>query len=143
MGPHGTVPRPVLDAIFPASLKRRARNVVLRERAGDTDTRNNYGHRPQPLRCLVHSHPPVVAKLGRWRSWAGGEAEPVAKLAGGAAAAAAGRGGPGPSASGPGHPQSGPGHPQSGEYNALLIALHPMAAISLPIPRAGSPLVAV
>ena len=119
MGPHGTVPRPVLDAIFPASLKRRARNVVLRERAGDTDTRNNYGHRPQPLRGLVHSRPPVVAKLGRWPAGAAGR-----------------QGRPGPSA-------SGPGHPQSGEYNALLIALHPMAAISLPIPRAGSPLVAV
>ena len=123
MGPHGTVPRPVLDAIFPASLKRRARNVVLRERAGDTDTRNNYGHRPQPLRGLVHSRPPAVAKLGRWRlAWPDR---------------------PGAVRERPGSPASGPGHPQSGEYNALLIALHPMAAISLPIPRAGSPLVAV
>ena len=75
-----------------------------------------------------------------WRSWAGGEAEPVA-AAGGELAVRRAAGGA--VRERPGSPASGPGHPQSGEYNALLIALHPMAAISLPIPRAGSPLVAV
>ena len=114
MGPHGTVPRPVLDAIFPASLKWRARNVVLRERASDTDTRNNYGHRRQPLRRRVHSRPPVVAKLSRRRGQLACRAV-----------------------------RDRLGEPAGREYNTLLIALHPMAAISLPIPRAGSPLVAV
>jgi hypothetical protein len=42
-GPLGAVPGPVLDATFPRSLKRRARNIVLRERAGDTNTQDNYG----------------------------------------------------------------------------------------------------
>jgi len=42
MGPRGAVPGPVLDATFPRSLKRRARNIVLRERAGDTNTQDNY-----------------------------------------------------------------------------------------------------
>jgi hypothetical protein len=54
-------PWPVLDAAFPRSLKRRARNIVLRERAGDTNTQDNYDRRAQPIRDLVHSRPPAVA----------------------------------------------------------------------------------
>jgi hypothetical protein len=37
-------PGPVLDAAFPRSLKRRARNIVLRERAGDTSAQDSYDH---------------------------------------------------------------------------------------------------
>jgi hypothetical protein len=37
-------PGPVLDAAFPSFLKRRARNIVFRERAGDTNTQDNYDH---------------------------------------------------------------------------------------------------
>jgi hypothetical protein len=51
-------PWPVLDAAFPRSLKRRARNIVLRERAGDTNTQDNYDQLAQPSRDPVHSRPP-------------------------------------------------------------------------------------
>jgi hypothetical protein len=54
-----------LDATFPRSLKRRARNIVLRERAGDTNIQDNYDQTAQPIRCPVHSRPPAVAKLRR------------------------------------------------------------------------------
>ena len=65
-GPHGAVPGPVLDATFPRSLKQRARNIVLRERARNTNTQDNYDHPPQPTRCPVHSRRPAVAKPRRF-----------------------------------------------------------------------------
>jgi hypothetical protein len=39
----------------------RARNIVLCERAGDTNTQDNCDQALQPIRCPVHSHPPAVA----------------------------------------------------------------------------------
>jgi hypothetical protein len=58
-------PWPVLDAAFPRSLKRRARNIVLRERAGDTNTQDNYDQLAQPSRDPVHSRPPALAERQR------------------------------------------------------------------------------
>jgi len=53
------VPGPVLDATIPRSLKRRARNIVLRERAGDTNTQDNYDQSVQPD-PVSGSFPPAV-----------------------------------------------------------------------------------
>ena len=46
---------------LPRSLERRARTIVLCERAGDTNRQDSYDQLPQPIRCPVHSHPPAVA----------------------------------------------------------------------------------
>jgi hypothetical protein len=45
------------DATLLRSLKRHARNTVLRELAGDTNTQGNYKHLAQPIRCPVHFPP--------------------------------------------------------------------------------------
>jgi hypothetical protein len=58
---------PVLDATFPRSLKRRARNIVLRERADDTNTQDNYDHLAQPIRCPVDS-PPTRGRQASFKS---------------------------------------------------------------------------
>jgi hypothetical protein len=45
MGPHRAVPLAGSLRGFPQILKEPARNIVLRERAGDTNTQdNNYDH---------------------------------------------------------------------------------------------------
>jgi hypothetical protein len=56
-------PGPVLDATFPRSLKRRARNIVLRERARDTNTQDNYDRFRQQIRRPVNSRPEACKSL--------------------------------------------------------------------------------
>jgi len=50
---------------FSSFLKQRARNIVLRERAGNTNTQNNYDRQAQRIRHPVHSRPPARVISGK------------------------------------------------------------------------------
>ena len=60
---HVLVPLKATEAVAVESRnsERRARNIVLCEHAGDTNTQDNYDQPQQPIRRLVHSRPPAVA----------------------------------------------------------------------------------
>src|SRR5271154_2103887 len=56
-GPSDPGSRPVLDPTSP-DPRRDARNIVLRERADDTNTQDNCHRMIEPIRRPVHSRPP-------------------------------------------------------------------------------------
>jgi len=71
-------------AQFPgeAAAQRRARNIVLRERAGDTNTQDNYDHPAQPMAAGHRPRTPLRGRdrrTGRGRApaqWPGGAGPP-------------------------------------------------------------------